>query len=333
MAQMTDLAQVTIHSSQFPDEIRAALLQSLRERQVNHKFHYDSIKQTQKWLALHEVHSPARTDKGTLAVYDEAFCEFAGRIGGTKVHVIGLGCGGGQKDTRLLELLAQNGKECWYSPVDVSTGMVLVARRAASRVIDVSRCFPVVCDLATATDLQRCFDENPSIREIPRLITFFGMLPNFEPEAVLPAIAKLFKPGDAMLFSANLAPGEDYSIGVSRILPQYDNELTRDWLETFLVDLGVERSDGEIRFEIQTVRCCGVELKRVVANFHFKKLVRLRVYNEEFRFEPGESVRLFFSYRHTPKLVKRLLGSVGMETGSSWLSQSGEEGVFEAKGK
>jgi len=50
---MPSLAHVAIHSSQFPESVRRDLLESLRTRQVNHKFHYDTAKQTQKWLALH----------------------------------------------------------------------------------------------------------------------------------------------------------------------------------------------------------------------------------------------------------------------------------------
>ena len=59
---MSAVAHVAIHPSQFPAQVRRDLLESLRTRRVNHKFHYDSIKQTQKWLALHEAYSPARTD-------------------------------------------------------------------------------------------------------------------------------------------------------------------------------------------------------------------------------------------------------------------------------
>ncbi len=55
-SSMSSVAHVTIHPSQFPDAVRRDLLASLRDRQVNHKFHYDSIKQTQKWLAIHQAY-------------------------------------------------------------------------------------------------------------------------------------------------------------------------------------------------------------------------------------------------------------------------------------
>ena len=101
-----------------------------------------------------------------------------------------------------------------------------------------------------------------------RLITFFGMIPNFEPQVILPRLAGLVRPADYLLFSANLAPGADYAAGVQRILPLYDNALTRDWLMTFLLDLGVEANDGELRFAVEDDPA-GSGLKRVAAYFQF----------------------------------------------------------------
>ena len=140
------VARVAIHSSQFPEAVRADLLESLRSRRINHKFHYDSFKQTRKWLALHEAYSPARTDPDCAAIYQESFAAAAQQLQSSRVHVIGLGCGGGQKDAALLGLLRQGGREVWYTPVDVSTAMVLVARQAALRVVPEANCFPLVCD-------------------------------------------------------------------------------------------------------------------------------------------------------------------------------------------
>src|SRR5438105_5261360 len=149
---MSSLAAVAIHPSQFPGRVQADLLDSLRTRRVNHKFHYDSIKQTLKWLALHAAYSPSRTDADCAAIYDRSFETAVNRLQVSRVHLIGLGCGGGQKDARLLKLLSESGKEVCYTPSDVSTAMVLLARQAAREVIDERSCFPLVCDLASADD-------------------------------------------------------------------------------------------------------------------------------------------------------------------------------------
>ena len=340
---MSSLARIAVHRSQFPEQVRRDLLASLHMRKVNHKFHYDSLKQTQRWLALHQTCSPSRTDPDCAAAYDRSFEVAAARIRAKSVHVIGLGCGGGQKDARLLKLLRQAGKEVFYTPSDVSAAMVLVARQAAAAVLPEVNCFPFVCDLASAADLPSVLDLiSLQLRSAPRsrqrvtrrstlkaarLITFFGMIPNFEPQVILPRLAALVGASDFLLFSANLAPGPDYSAGVRRVLPLYDNRLTRDWLMTFLLDLGVERADGRLRFVIEDTRA-GSGLKRIAAYFHFARRRILQVDEQRFEFRRGDAVRLFFSYRHTPALVMALLRRHGLQVLDQWLANSGEEGVF-----
>jgi len=313
-------ATISIHESQFPENVRRDLLASLRTRKINHKFHYDSVKQTQQWLALHQSYSPSRNDADCAATYDRAFAEAAGKIKAKHVHVAGLGCGGGQKDTRLLKLLKSDGKGIAYTPCDVSTAMVLVARQTALAVLPAKKCFPFVCDLATADDLQKFL-----ITLHPTLVTFFGMIPNFEPQEILPKLATLVRPKDWLLFSANLAPGENYAAGVKKVLPQYDNPPTRNWLLTCLFDLGIKRGDGRLQFKIENG---GGGLKRIVARFVFSRAASIAIESERFDFRRGESLRLFFSYRYTPALVRKLLGKHGLEVCGEWITQSGEEGVF-----
>lgn len=320
---MTALAHVAIHPSQFPDRVRRDLLESLRTRQINHKFHYDTFRQTQKWLALHQAYSPSRSDPDCAAIYDRSFVEALHRLPAQPVHLIGLGCGGGQKDARLLKLLRSAGPKVFYTPSDVSVAMVLVARQAATAVIPEECCFPFVCDLATARDLPSLLPASPA----PRLLTFFGMLPNFEPQVILPRLAALVRPGDFLLLSANLAPGPDYAAGIRHILPLYDNALTRDWLMTFLLDLGVAKSDGQLRFVVEQDPA-GTALKRLAACFRFARTREIRVDTEQFKLRPGDSLRLFFSYRHTPALVHSLLLPHRLEVLDQWISRSGEEGVF-----
>jgi L-histidine Nalpha-methyltransferase len=322
---MSSPARVAIHPSQFPDHVRRDLLDSLRSRQVNHKFHYDSVRQTTKWLALHNAYSPSRNDADCTAVYDHSFAEAARRIEGQAVHLIGLGCGGGQKDTRLLQLLRKAGKKISYTPSDVSTAMVLMAREVALAVAADEDCHPLVCDLATADDLAGVLEKQTD-SGATRLITFFGMIPNFEPQIILPRLAGLLRPADYLLFSANLAPGPDYAAGVQRILPLYDNELTRDWLMTFLLDLGVELADGQLKFAVEDDPASG--LKRIAAHFHFARSRVIKVDAVPFEFKPGESIRLFFSYRHTLEKARALLGQHGLNVLDQWITKSEEEGVF-----
>ena len=189
---MPPLARVTIHASQFPQNVRRDLLESLRTRQVNHKFHYDSVKQAGQWLALHQAFSPSRTDPDCAAAYDRSFAAAASRLRSCRVHVIGLGCGGGQKDTRLLKMLQAADRTAFYTPSDVSTAMVLVAQQAAGAVIPWEHCSPLVCDLGSMDDLPAALGALP-VDNATRVITFFGMIPNFEPQVIIPKLAALLR--------------------------------------------------------------------------------------------------------------------------------------------
>ena len=72
----------------------------------------------------------------------------------------------------------------------------------------------------------------------------------------------------------------------------------------------------------------GVELKRIVAGFHFTRSRRIEVDNETFNFRAGETIRLFFSYRYTPERVRKVLARHGLEVCEQWTTESEEEGVF-----
>ena len=181
---------------------------------------------------------------------------------------------------------------------------------------------PVVADLAEAADLPAVFDK--IIRpDAARLYTFFGMIPNFEPERILPRLADMIPVGARLLFSANLAPGADYRAGIQRIQPLYDNDLTRDWLLTFLLDLGFEMGDGRLVWQIE-----GERYVRLTAGFELVRDRTVVVSGEQFAFRKGERIRLFFSYRYTPALVDELLKEHGFQVTDRWVTQSEEEGIF-----
>ena len=316
-------AHVFIDRSQFPESVRHDLLTSLRARALNHKFHYDSHKQAAKWLALHEAFSPARRDASALRIYDEAFQAAATRTESKPVHLVGLGCGGGQKEARLLELLGGKKRSITYTPSDVSLPLVLVAREAAQALVSPERIHPIVCDLATTEGLSAALDQIDD--GAPRLVTLFGIIPNFEPAPLLCRVAALLRPDDLFLFSANLAPGPDYTAGVCAVLPQYDNAPTHDWLMTLLLDLGFENGDGELRFTIETD---ADQLQRIVAHYELSRPRTLRVYGETLSFEAGERLRVFFSYRHTSQTIRTLLHTQHLELDGEWLNDAGEEGLF-----
>tara|TARA_B100000614_G_scaffold234911_1_gene231234 strand:+ start:535 stop:1530 length:996 start_codon:yes stop_codon:yes gene_type:complete len=316
-------AKVTVHPSQFPGAVRRQLVASLRAGHLPPKFLYDSVRQTQKWLEVHQAHSPSRTDADVTRIYDAAFEDALGQAQDGVVALVGLGCGGGQKDTRCLAKLQPLITELHYVPCDVSQAMTLVARETAAELLTLGQVHPLVCDLAEAADFGQALSEIlPAGAK--RLFTFFGMIPNLEPDVILPKLRALLRAGDQLLFSANLAPGRDYRAGVERVLSQYDNAETRDWMLSFLTGIGVPETAGELVFGIEPVD----ELLRIVADFKFTQSQAIKLDGELVAFDVGQTLRLFFSYRHTVETLAKRLAKHGLQIVFSEIAESVEEGVF-----
>jgi len=241
--------------------------------------------------------------------------------------VVGLGCGGGQKDARLLELLRRRKVPLSYLPCDTSVPLVLTAQHAAEAVAPGICCDPLVCDVGRCASLAQSIDRvaGQTGRPSRKIVTFFGMIPNFEPGLMMPRLREVTRKGDWLLLSANLAPGTEYAAGVERVLAGYDNALTREWLSVFLLDIGSERADGEIQFSIEDSTD---GFKRIVADFHFAVEREIKISQHQFDYKAGERIRLFFSYRYQAGQIESLVRGQGLEILGRWITVSGEEGVF-----
>ncbi|MCL4179268.1 MAG: L-histidine N(alpha)-methyltransferase [Verrucomicrobia bacterium] len=317
--------QVGVHSSQWPERVRAELHTSLRTRRIHPKFHYESRQQAHHWLRLHEAHSPARRDDHCQATYDLAFDAVTHAIT-EPFQLIGLGCGGGQKERRLLDRIPNAATRASFVGVDGSSSLAIIARQEAARVLPESNCHAFVCDLATAAELLPEFDRLAGTTQ-PRILTCFGVLPNFQPNRFLPQLAALLRPNDLLLLSANLAREDDYTAHLRRILPQYDNSLTRDWLFLLLADLGIAPGDGQFDCQLESDSAWD-PLARIVISFVFTRPRCVILDDEEYRFEREDRLQLFFSYRHTPSSVPGLLARHGITVESQWITPSAEEGIF-----
>jgi L-histidine Nalpha-methyltransferase len=320
------LVPIGVHPSQFPDRLQQELLESLRVRRINPKFHYESRKQAQSWLRLHQTHSPAGRDRDCRDTYLRAFHDLAQRLETGPIQIIGLGCGHAEKECRLIESLPQARDLVSFVAIDVSAPLALIAHAQAAQRLPPNRCHALVCDLGAAVDLA----EHLASLAVPgahRLLTCFGVIPNFRPRRIFPRLAALLNPGDHLLLGANLAPGPDYHRAVRSIRPQYDNLLTREWLNILLDDLGIEREDGRIQFVIESDSDWD-PLARIAARFEFLRPRCVVLESEEFRFARGDRLDLFFSYRHTSASIRGLLEphSIGVE--AEWITASGEEGIF-----
>lgn len=320
---------VAIHPSLFPAAVQARLRASFENRRIHGAFHYDTARRAHRWMQVHAAHSPAVTAADARSIYDRAANEAATDLGAGPWGCIGLGCGSGHKEARVVSAMAArlgDAAALTYLPVDVSVPLVLISRDAALAKVPDLRVQGIAADLVDAADLDAAISER-----LPcgarRWFTLFGMLPNFEPRFIFERLADWLKPGDRMLFSANLAPGLDLEAGVRRVLPQYDNRETKAWLRTLLEDHGVGADTGSVEFHVEPIEgfpgCA-----RIAADWVVSRPAEWVLDAETSAWAPGERIRLFFSCRHTPASVEFGLRQHGLSLSRSWIAESGEEGVF-----
>ena len=168
-----------------------------------------------------------------MQAYDAVNALIGERLDEGGVHVIGLGCADGAKERRLLEALPPGGPVT-ATPVDVSLPLLQVAADALDGAGGALLRRPIVCDLGLAAeDLPKMVGEAPGTR----VITLYGMIPGMEAFAAIAAALALLRSGDMLAVSANLLPEGDGAL--ERIVAQYDNEPTREWLWALCEDAGV----------------------------------------------------------------------------------------------
>jgi SAM-dependent methyltransferase len=154
--------------------------------------------------------------------------------------VIALGCADGIKEALLLKKLP---KPAYLVAADTSLSL---ARRAALRL-------PAHHKRSCKIDLLKPlspFPLPPSTIYHPRVVTLFGVLPNLDPLPLLRRVSRTMRPGDLLLFSANLAPAKSGFAGARKVLSQYDNSPTRRWLEAAVKDYRPKLPKGRLKFAV-----------------------------------------------------------------------------------
>ena len=297
-----------VHPSQLPAQVELERADCLRQGIVAAKFHYQTKRQSDLWLELHRRYAQS---KSMTQPYADAAQSLAADWPHPDGTLIALGCGGGKKDVAIFKVLP-NGTR--FLATDVSKPLVLEASQRACEYNRSAVENPLVFDLATADDLPK-FLGRYSRRK--RIFTFFGVLPNFPPEHILPQLRLLLKPGDQLVLSANLAPN-----GMENILQQYNNQPTRDWLAEFPRTHGAGK--GEIEITARSDKC----LRYAVAHFVFLKRCVMEANGGKFAFQENDRLQLFVSYRYTIESLTDTLESHGIGIRSAFQSANGEEGVF-----
>ncbi|QFY43356.1 L-histidine N(alpha)-methyltransferase [Candidatus Methylospira mobilis] len=297
--------------------------------EMEHAFHYVGVRQTQLWLEVHRNHAPMFGDPAFEAIYRRIFTDVAANLNGQPLHVIGLGTGGGQKESRLLEALQSAGCPCRYTPIDISLELALLSAETAAGKSSYD-IMPVAGDLSLLSELPDWLERYPAGEM--RIYTAFGLTPNFLPSWLFPRLHGVLRPQDKLLLSANLAlengasdTDASYHSACAAILPQYDNAETRQWLGQVLVDWGIAEYLTPLRFTIKPIE----KLQAFVARSTWREDVSFPWEGKYFQARKGDELRLFFSLRYTPKRLEEVLNRHGFTLGPGYCTPCGREGVWQ----
>jgi hypothetical protein len=315
------MPDVRIDESVTPAAHRAGLVNALEQRRVDNRFHYVGDLAAARWRHLASSHSPAHDDADGLRAYDDAARTAMAALADGPVHIVGVACGDGVKERRLLGALAATGRAgISATPVDVSVPLVTAAADAMASVPGVDATDAVAVDITLVDDLSPLLAPR---RAGGRVVTLFGVISTLGPDALRPAVS-LLEPGDLLMVSANLIP--DHDGARAAIMAQYDNAATREWLTTVLREIGIDDA-GPIAFrwdetpggpvivgEVTPRRPCVAEVDGVTVGL-----------------PPDEPIRVLESFRHTPPALSSLLAQEALEVVAIAVSPSGEEGVAVAR--
>ena len=316
---------LTIHDSQYPMRVRQELCHGLRTKALPGKFLYDSPAQAQRWLTYHHAYSPSRTDAALLHLYQHTFRTALRHLTASPLHYISLGCGGGTKDLLFLQQATTRHTPLFFTPTDISPTLVVETMLKIQSTLPALPSFPLVVDFTAAPDLASVLAQ-PEPPDTQRVLTCFGMLPNFDYQTFLPYVQHLLRPGDLLLLSANLSP-LPYPDACPHILPQYDNPLARAWYGGLLDSLGFTAVDYEMHLDAHPLHVDGY-VWQIRAAAQFLRDVQVELYDETFSFASGERLQLFFSNRFTPHIMPQILQDAALSVVEPFLFASQEEGIY-----
>lgn len=310
------MPDVRIDQSVSPAAHRAGMLAALEAGRVDNRFHYVGERSAAMWRALASSHSPAHADDG-LAAYDDAARAALAALPAGPVHVIGVACGDGVKERRLLGALVSAGRDGISSTaVDVSVPLVTAAAEAMASVPGVAGADAVAVDITAVTDLSPLLaPRRPGVR----VVTFFGVLSTLGP-ASLAAAMSLLAPGDVIMTSANLLP--DRPGARDAVMAQYDNPPTRAWLAAVLEDIGLAGT-GDIAMRWDE----SGDSPAIVGEVTPDNPLAATVEGVTVLMPAGRPIRVLQSFRHDPAGLELLLASAGLRDVVACVSPSGEEGV------
>jgi len=253
------------------------------------------------WKKVHLSCSPFLHRTELQRLYRLPAARIRKHFGRRSYSLLALGCADGTKESLLLKKLP---KPTSLLALDANLSL---ARRATRRLPAFQKSAHRA-DLTSSLSLQFLSSRWNSH---PTLITLFGVLPNLNPLPLLRSIGRCMKKDDLLLFSANLAPGIKGRSGAIRVLPQYDNRPTRNWLNAAILRYRPKLPKGHLEFG-------------VFPDPKQKNLARI-----EARLMSNQlPIVVFSSRRPTHPQVESWIQVSGLRRLKRWIEPRGEEGVW-----
>lgn len=307
---------IHFHSSAGPQAWAERIASAFRLGQAHPALHYQSPRQALRWMDLHQRYSPATRGKGR-ALYTEFWNTIRTDIP-AQAWLISLGCGTGEKELPLLAGSTLAGAVAQ----DISPSLIWTARE---HWLQTSPQFPIqgLCaDLSAESDWASALER--WAERSPRVVTFFGLLPQIAPATARRIWQTVLRPGDWLAVSANLAPANYSSEGLASILPQYDNAETRRWLGTLLEDADLPPKSWSL--EVGASHHGAWPCVQVVADI--RNTVTARWPGGQQELPGGTELTLFISQRPSAEQVRHLLEACGLKVICERLLTDEQEGLW-----
>jgi len=319
-----DTIDIEFHSSVWGQASISALSQALAQSELPSSFLYKGAYSACLWERLHLAHAPSCQEDAEVSLHAQGIRCLARQLPDSMFHLVSLGCGLAEKESHFLRNAGD--RIASVGLVDVSVELVCEAKRRL-----IANQLGLEVD-ATVADLSQIVRWNDLVRDVgtaPRVMTLFGMVPNFEPRVLFKRLSAMMHPGEWLLLDANLIPdssaGDEFVPG--SILSQYDNKECRQWLMASLSELGIYETSGRLVFSTDLVEA-GFSLPRIRADFEFEEDVSIAVVSDDLSYKRGERLRVFHSIRYRRDVLPLILRRTGFEMIESWSSLSGEDGLY-----
>lgn len=317
--------EIEVFPSQYPDALAEARWRSLERRVVDCRLHYEGYRQARKWIALTQAFAPVYQDARCASLYDTMYRKSAQLLRGAPMELVALGCGHADKEKELMTVLdRENCSVQRLTLCDCGLEMLVSARLNLQGVSPIGA-RAVAVDILNAAETRSAVATSHRTGE-SRVVTCFGVTPNADPSRLATSLRESARPGDIVLVSANLAPFESASER-SNVLQGYDNDLTRDWLSGFLDDVGIDRASGAFEF-VWELEDSLVGRARIGCDWVFRRSIEVKTPRESaLRFEDGDRLRLFYSYRYTLSAFEKWLTEEGFVISELMASDAHDEAL------